>query len=776
MAVDLSAPTGFARLARAFVDIGAAGLLPRLPAAGVASVEEALSKVLAGATSSNTTAVIDARPDIPVRRAVVRASKWLALEAALPENREAALAEVEQNILARSSQAPFQSRVRTWIEMSESWGLEPWPLTATNIRSVAASLRRGGYRSAQNYFDAAVTYQEHFNGVLVEPILKKAIRRFCRAIRRGLPGSKLKAAFPVDRLAPLIVPSDPAADRAWSPWATAHAADLEVADGEVILKIPLHKVAIGGESEMTSAAHVAGRGPDFARCTRRPATSTASRRRACGFTMDRSFPDGEGGTWKKSEVVLFFRRVLLAAGVTLTTSDHTGALVQLYAQHLARVASASWLAGRRRRWRSTPRRHRWQWRILSRAAPLEAGGQPRDAGYRSAAAERRPERGDGPAEGPDDEARLAAPVPPAHYSSTPRDERSTRRITDRPAKADWRSQTYAPGAASSALSSAYRSLPLLLPAIDSTMAAAPLVASSMVAFGDLATSAGAGPEMLAYLAARSLDRTATLALVADDWADVDSKVFRPYRDGVNIGGTASHVVRSPAAVGAPQPTSGGTTGRHADTGEGSPRAFAGGPASQELPGVGPAGRRLQQGLVGGEPREFPTIRLLGAEEILARMYWEHTARKLYTPVGLGELLAKRTFSSTGVVNPLATRRSAAASSQLSLADGAGPSHPEGYGGVVDGLDAIRWAWILLEAVADYWDAAEHRRAAEMRLGKTFRVTTAIMEDHGAFNEAMLARLAPPKRTPPNRPTGGQEAADSDTEPTGKGKGKGAPRR
>ena len=47
------------------------------------------------------------------------------------------------------------------------------------------------------------------------------------------------------------------------------------------------------------------------------------------------------------------------------------------------------------------------------------------------------------------------------------------------------------------------------------MALAALVSSAMVEFPALAASAGAGPDMLAYLEARSLNRTATLTLVAD---------------------------------------------------------------------------------------------------------------------------------------------------------------------------------------------------------------------------------------------------------------------
>ena len=127
-------------------------------------------------------------------------------------------------MLARSSQGPFQSRVRTWVDLCQAWAVEPWPISLEAIRNVAASLRRGGYRSAQNYFDAAVAYQERFREQTVDPLLK-AMRRYTRAVLRGLPGSRLKAVFPVDRLAALLTTSDAPAARAWSPWTSAHAAD-----------------------------------------------------------------------------------------------------------------------------------------------------------------------------------------------------------------------------------------------------------------------------------------------------------------------------------------------------------------------------------------------------------------------------------------------------------------------------------------------------------------------------------------------------------------------
>ena len=75
------------------------------------------------------------------------------------------------------------------MDLCQAWAVEPWPISLEAIRSVAASLRRGGYRSAQNYFDAGVAYQERFREQAVDPLLKKAMRRYTWAVLRGLPGA-----------------------------------------------------------------------------------------------------------------------------------------------------------------------------------------------------------------------------------------------------------------------------------------------------------------------------------------------------------------------------------------------------------------------------------------------------------------------------------------------------------------------------------------------------------------------------------------------------------
>ena len=319
-AVDLSANGGFAQLARAFVDIQAQEFLPLLPAAGVRDLWGALADtgalLLAGvpdevilrlgpAPAGPGTDLVPrpaasqlaqptlkpggppaeqaaeeerqerpARGDIPVRRDGRRACKRTALQAALPENRVESLADLGGAILARSSEGPFRSRVRTWVDLTAAWALPAWPISLDSVRKVAASLGRGRYRSAQNYFDAAVTYQEHFRGESVDPLLRRALRRYAKAVARGLAGSKLKAIFPAMRLEPLLDTSPASAAEPWNPFLVAHAADalllavwfmlreiefaaartedIEAGEAWVLVRIPLHKTAQGGERELTA--------------------------------------------------------------------------------------------------------------------------------------------------------------------------------------------------------------------------------------------------------------------------------------------------------------------------------------------------------------------------------------------------------------------------------------------------------------------------------------------------------------------------------------------
>ena len=75
--------------------------------------------------------------------------------------------------------------------------------------------------------------------------------------------------------------------------------------------------------------------------------------------------------------------------------------------------------------------------------------------------------------------------------------------------------------------------------------------------------------------------------------------------------------------------------------------------------------------IDGVKRYFPAEKLLGAEEVLARLWHEHTKTKDYKPLGLGEIVSRRTWTSGMDLNTMAANRSAAgAGATVKLVDGA----------------------------------------------------------------------------------------------------------
>ena len=71
-------------------------------------------------------------------------------------------------------------------------------------------------------------------------------------------------------------------------------------------------------------------------------------------------------------------------------------------------------------------------------------------------------------------------------------------------------------------------------------------------------------------------------------------------------------------------------------------------------------------LLDGRRRKFPTDMLVGAEEVLARLYHEHTKSKLYTPLSLGEILSRRTFTPDKAMKPLRAANAASGVQALCL--------------------------------------------------------------------------------------------------------------
>ena len=184
--------------------------------------------------------------------------------------------------------------------------------------------------------------------------------------------------------------------------------------------------------------------------------------------------------------------------------------------------------------------------------------------------------------------------------------------------------------------------------------------------------------------------------------------------------------------------------------------------------------------IGGKDRIFPTVELLGTESVLARIVHENEISKNFTPVLLGELISLRTFLPTGEPNPLSKKDRSSTKLQLSgetlTAAAEEPWQPRSVLAIMDGLNSIRWAYILCsvgseqsvhefidwairlarsrpqktEQFTQYW-LTGWKLATMMRAGKTFDESALVLvRDYDSFSECMAREPSQPKRaTAPN---------------------------
>ena len=346
---------------------------------------------------------------------------------------------------------------------------------------------------------------------------------------------------------------------------------------------------------------------------------------------------------------------------------------------------------------------------------------------------------------------------------------------------------------------------------------------------ELARQAGAGDTVRAYLEARGILSVGTLAMVARDEASYDTTVIAPLLQGFqtsagmlelpeveqpiakavllymwNLAREAraaagtQNAAPTPAGAQSSSPTASGTT---RSTEEKAPKTL---PPKVWQEAVA----KYNAVCVGGVPREFPIKKLVGAESVLARFHWEHVTSKAYSPLELGELISKRSFTATGAVNHLAAKKRSTRlefdGESLRSADD-NTWEPRSLWAVVDGLDAIRWCHILfevgeerqinlffdemtrrarerpdkIEIFREYYAAVSWSICMAMRVNKTYKeASDAILADVTMWNEYM-ARDPGPKESRKRRrsDTPGQQA-DSEWTPrppqptTYKGKGKG----
>ncbi len=180
-----------------------------------------------------------------------------------------------------------------------------------------------------------------------------------------------------------------------------------------------------------------------------------------------------------------------------------------------------------------------------------------------------------------------------------------------------------------------------------------------------------------------------------------------------------------------------------DTGHDGPAGSVGGrrgrrAGTQDIPTVAPADRALQRGTARRSPTSLPRTPAHGCRiGVGSTMARAHPHTKLYTPLGLGEILARRTFTASGELNPLVLgKNSSTASSNQALrllgqefvpADD--PQWvPPSLITLLDGIEASKWAWILVgigeeEHIIAYrqtglWAGSDRGPPSSMLIGTT----------------------------------------------------------
>lgn len=312
----------------------------------------------------------------------------------------------------------------------------------------------------------------------------------------------------------------------------------------------------------------------------------------------------------------------------------------------------------------------------------------------------------------------------------------------------------------------------------------------------MADEAGVDKTILDYLRARKALSTGVLGAMARTWDEVDTTLVQPLLDGYEHEGVTHKVDQKDAALAKAQirflwkkshDSLDGTTAAPPTTAAPATASANAASAKQPPKELPPEVLRdllakYEDQLIDGTRREFPQRMLLGADKVLSRLWWEKE-QKAFSPIGLHELLATRVFDAAGNPNPLAQQLEAQKIAAGSSSHQAEETQwtPKGVLSLLDALEAIEWAFILLrmgseaevrawiswwrylvrtktqklEQIKMYWTEANWKVCLEMRQGTTFAAITkqVMMEQHSlqsALQKELPQALPKPKPTPPTK--------------------------
>ena len=217
--------------------------------------------------------------------------------------------------------------------------------------------------------------------------------------------------------------------------------------------------------------------------------------------------------------------------------------------------------------------------------------------------------------------------------------------------------------------------------------------------------------------------------------------------------------------------------------------------------------------IGGPDRFFPVNFILGSEEVLARMVFEHVGSRMHTAPHLSEIVLSRTFTPSGQVNSLATRYRDA--DQKMYHDGDGNwvktrtqlPEPLKKDFLYDGLEAVHWALIFCRwgtekqvelwtkywkdivrdnpdknyQIRQWWIQANWQLCTSLRHRVGFGNAVDLIIKSNGHNEALVksmptTRADSPKRTTDDTGLGGNNRKRrlANSPGRGRGRGKGSP--
>ena len=315
-------------------------------------------------------------------------------------------------------------------------------------------------------------------------------------------------------------------------------------------------------------------------------------------------------------------------------------------------------------------------------------------------------------------------------------------------------------------------------------------------------SEGLPEEALAYLRARGLLSERRLAAVAATQAEFVEIIVQPFFNGFEVAGVSHKSQQDPALarallVIACQMAHEATRAGAATPAPLVPAAPSGGATPQAaIPARAPSALspgewklQIEQFESKWTPRRvFLQKLLIGAETVLARLLHELHTTRLFTPLGLGEILRVRAYTTSGQVNHLATKQRDAAFSLATGKDGAAELSlrsqswsPSSQWAIPDGLEAVKWAIVFAghtdcDEVADNWverfrcmvrlrgdrldfvkavyDASSWRLALDMRSGFSFEAATKAISRDTPWLSAFEGQYRAPAQERGERPERG----------------------